>query len=159
MQKIKKTILFILLSLIFGFTSAQTKVAQISSLELISAMPEMKTAKEEYDKLQDSLESEIYGLIITHNELKSKNSNSKKLEEIEKLISEKKLEAQKTLEQKYTELTKPIQDKALSAIKKVGRENGFSFVIDSTDDSIYLMSDGELPDILKLVKKELGINN
>ena len=90
MYKIKKTILFVLLSFIVGFTSAQTKVAHINSSELISAMPEMKTAKEEYDKLQDSLESEIYGLIITHNELKSKSSNSKKLEKIEKLISEKK---------------------------------------------------------------------
>ena len=159
MYKIKKTILFVLLSFIVGFTSAQTKVAHINSSELISAMPEMKTAKEEYDKLQDSLESEIYGLIITHNELKSKSSNSKKLEKIEKLISEKKSEAQKTLEESYTKLTKPIQDKALSAIKKVGRENGFSLVIDSSNEYAFLLSDGESTDIIELVKKELGINN
>jgi outer membrane protein len=52
------------------------------------------------------------------------------------------------------DLIKPIMEKAQAAIKKVAKEKGFNYVLDSTIGNGVLVADGT--DILADVKKSLG---
>ena len=157
--------------LFFGmvsFTNAQTKVAHINTQQLISAMPEMKEAKDEFDKLQQSLGADIQASVTEYrnkltqytNEAPGKtdaenDSRKKELAELETRIQEAQAAAQKTAEQKYIDLTKPIQEKALAAIQKVARAQGYAYVLDETPGSGLLLADGT--NLMDSVKKELGI--
>jgi outer membrane protein len=157
--------------LFFGmvsFSNAQAKVAHINTQELISVMPEMKEAKAEFDKLQESLGADIQASVTEYrNKLKQYSNEApnktdaenkdrqKELAELEGRIQEAQAAAQKTAEQKYIDLTKPIQEKALNAIQKVARELGFQYVLDETLGSGLLLADGT--NLMDAVKKELGI--
>lgn len=169
MKQMKKLIAIAVL--FFGmvsFTNAQTKVAHINTQQLISAMPEMKEAKDEFDKLQQSLGADIQASVTEYrnkltqytNEAPGKtdaenDSRKKELAELETRIQEAQAAAQKTAEQKYIDLTKPIQEKALAAIQKVARAQGFAYVLDETPGSGLLLADGT--NLMDSVKKELGI--
>jgi outer membrane protein len=169
MKQMKKLVAIAVL--FFGmvsFTNAQTKVAHINTQQLISAMPEMKEAKDEFDKLQQSLGADIQASVTEYrnkltqytNEAPGKtdaenDSRKKELAELETRIQEAQGAAQKTAEQKYIDLTKPIQEKALAAIQKVARAQGFAYVLDETPGSGLLLADGT--NFMDSVKKELGI--
>ncbi|WP_298418915.1 OmpH family outer membrane protein [uncultured Kordia sp.] len=169
MKQMKKLIAIAVLFFgVVSFTNAQTKVAHINTQQLISAMPEMKAAKTEFDKLQESLGADIQASVTEYrnkltqytNEAPTKtdaenDSRKKELVELETRIQEAQAAAQKTAEQKYIDLTKPIQEKALAAIQKVAKAQGFAYVLDATQGSGLLLADGT--DLMASVKKELGI--
>jgi outer membrane protein len=170
MKQMKKLIaIAVLFCGVVSFTNAQSKVAHINTQELITAMPEMKAAKTEFDKLQQALGADIQASVTEYrnkltqytNEAPTKTdaenaSRKKELAELEARIQEAQTAAQKTAEQKYIDLTKPIQEKALAAIQKVARAQGFAYVLDKTPGGGLLMADGD--DLMNAVKKELGIN-
>ena len=170
MKQIKKALLFIVLFFgLLSFTNAQTKTAHINTQDLISSMPEMKNAKTEFDKLQQSLGADIQVSVTEYrnkltqytNEATTKTETEneirkKELAELEAKIQEAQAAAQKTAEQKYIDLTKPIQEKALAAIQKVARAKGYYYVLDETPGSGLLLADG--PNLMEAVKRELGIN-
>ena len=58
------------------------------------------------------------------------------------------------LNSKLLLLRKPIMEKAQAAIKKVAKEKGFNYVLDSTTGSGVLVAEGT--DLLADVKKSLG---
>ncbi len=169
MKQMKKLIAIAVLFFgVVSFTNAQTKVAHINTQQLISAMPEMKAAKTEFDKLQESLGADIQASVTEYrnkltqytNEAPTKtdaenDSRKKELAALEGRIQEAQAAAQKTAEQKYIDLTKPIQEKALAAIQKVARAQGFAYVLDETPCSGLLLADGT--NLMSAVKKELGI--
>ncbi len=169
MKQMKKLIAIAVLFFgVVSFTNAQTKVAHINTQELISAMPEMKKAKTEFDKLQQSLGADIQASVTEYrnkvkqytNEAPNKTdaeneARKKELADLEVRIQEAQAAAEKTAQQKYIDLTKPIQEKALNAIQKVARAQGFSYVLDGTPGSGLLLADGT--DLMPAVKKELGI--
>lgn len=169
MKQMKKLIAIAILFFgVVSLTNAQTKVAHINTQELISAMPEMKAAKTEFDKFQQSLGADVQASITEYrnravqyqNEAPTKTVNEnearkKELAELEARIGEAQAAAQKSTEQKYIELTKPIQEKALAAIQKVARAQGFAYVLDETPGSGVLLADGT--NLMDAVKKELGI--
>ncbi|WP_316936937.1 OmpH family outer membrane protein [Kordia jejudonensis] len=153
---------------VVSFTNAQTKVAHIDTQKLISAMPEMKAAKTEFDKLQQSLGADIEASITEYrnkltqytNEAPTKTdaenaSRKQELAELEARIQEARAAADKTTQQKYIDLTKPIQERALAAIQKVAKSLGYAYVLDATAGSGLLLADGK--DLMAEVKKELGI--
>lgn len=169
MKEFKKVLLVI--AFVFGtviYTNAQTKVAHINTQELISAMPEMKVAKAQFDKLQQSLGNDIQASVTKYrnkltqytNEAATKTASEndarkKELAELETRIQEEQAAAQKTAEKKYIDLTKPIQEKALAVIQKVARAQGFLYVLDETPGSGLLLADGT--NLMSAVKRELGI--
>ncbi|PTX63809.1 periplasmic chaperone for outer membrane proteins Skp [Kordia periserrulae] len=169
MKQFKKLIAIAVLFFgVVSFTNAQTKVAHINTQELISSMPEMKNAKDEFDKLQKSLGADIQASVTEYrnkltqytNEAPNKtdaenNARKKELAELEQRIQEAQAAADKTTQQKYIDLTKPIQEKALAAIQKVARAQGFQYVLDETPGSGVLFAEGT--NLMDAVKKELGI--
>lgn len=148
-----------------SFTNAQSKVAHIDTNELISSMPEMKTAQAELEQMGKTFETDIQEMM---NEYKTKakqyeaeaatktnEDNQKRGEELAAMqqnIRQFQANAQQQLQQKEIDLLKPIQEKAFKAIDEVAKSQGFKYVLDKNS---VLVADGK--DLLEDVKKQLGI--
>lgn len=164
-------VLFVAVMLFIGTTSfvnAQSKVAHINTTELVEAMPEMKAAQSQLEKLQKTYDTEIknlmkelqakYSQFEAEAESKSEEENRKRAEEVQGMqnnISAYREQALKDLQKKEVDLFQPILDKARTAIQKVARAQGFQYVLDASQGTGVLLADGK--DLIADVKKELGI--
>ncbi len=151
-----------------GFVNAQSKVAHIDVTQLLSAMPEMKTAEAELKKLSETYNADIESSMtefqnkatLYQNEApsKSKEENEKRaieLQGVQKNIGEAQQAAQRELQKKQGELFAPISDKAKAAIEKVAAAQGYDYVIDAQSGGGLIVAKGK--DLLADVKKEMGI--
>ncbi|NHF58289.1 OmpH family outer membrane protein [Flavobacteriaceae bacterium TP-CH-4] len=151
-----------------GFVNAQSKVAHIDVTQLLSAMPEMKSAEAELKKLSETYNADIESSMTElrnkytqyENEAPSlsKEENEKRaieLQGVQKNIGEAQQAAQRELQQKQAELFAPISERAKAAIEKVAAAQGFDYVIDSQAGGGLIVAKGK--DLLADVKKELGI--
>ena len=168
MKKIKT--LLIAAALFIGatsFTNAQSKVAHINTTELIKAMPAMKTAQADMERVRKTYQADIEAMkkdLKTKTDLFEAQANTKTQEENEKRYLEVQTDnqsiqqyaanAQQQLQKKELELLKPITDKAKAAILKVAKAQGFDYVLDSSPQTGVIMAEGK--DLLADVKKELG---
>lgn len=165
-----KTLLFatVLCLGVVSFSQAQSKVAHINTQDLITAMPEMKSAQAQMEKLGKTYEADIKEMATQLDNkakqydaeatTKTDEENNKRREEligIENNIRQYQGQAQRDLQQKELDLLKPITEKAKNAILKVARAQGFQYVLDSSQGNGVIMADGK--DLLADVKKELGI--
>jgi len=150
-----------------SFTYAQSKVAHVNTQELIAAMPEMKAAQAQMEKLGKTYETEIQGMATelqtkmkqydAEAATKTDEENSKRVQEVQTMeqnIRQYQAQAQQDMQAKNLELLKPITEQAKTAILKVARAQGFDYVLDSTQGGGVIMSDGK--NLLDDVKKELG---
>lgn len=162
--------LFVALMLFVGATSfvnAQSKIAHIDTQALLTAMPEMKTAQSQLEKLQKTYDTEIKTLMKEFEtklkqweveaESKTDEENAKRGQEAQAMqnnIAAYREQAIKDLRQKEVDVFNPIREKAQTAIQKVARALGYQYVIDSST-GVTLLAEGK--DLLVDVKKELGI--
>ncbi|MFK5893799.1 MAG: OmpH family outer membrane protein [Pseudomonadota bacterium] len=169
MKKLKS--IFIATLLFIGATSfvnAQSNVAHIDTQALAEAMPEMKAAQSQLEKLQKTYETEIKTLFKEYEtkagqykaeaESKTNEENAKRAEELQGMqasITAYQQGAADDLQKKQADLIAPIFEKARTAIQKVGRAQGFQYVLDNTQGAGLLLAEGK--DLLIDVKKELGI--
>lgn len=150
-----------------SFTQAQSKVAHINTQELISAMPEMKTAQTQLETLSKTYQTDIQTMATEFQNkvkqydaeaaTKTQEENTKRAQEVQTMeqnIRQFQGQAQQDLQAKELELLKPITEKAKTAILKVARAQGFDYVLDAAQ-GVVIMSDGK--NLLDDVKKELGI--
>jgi outer membrane protein len=164
-----KTLLLAAALFIGGTTllQAQSKIAHINTQDLIAAMPEMKVAQAEMEKLGKTYEADIKAMATEYqNKMKlyeaeatskTDEENQKRLVEVQTMqqnIQQYQGEAQQQMQNKEIDLLKPITEKAKAAILKVARAQGFEYVLDSTQGGGVIMSDGK--NLLDDVKKELG---
>ncbi len=164
-----KTLLFA--SLLFvgatSFSTAQTKIAHINTTQLVEAMPDMKTAQAEIERLTKTYEAEIktmatelqnkIKLYQAEQDTKTEEVNIARAQEVqtmEQSIRQYQGQAQQDLQKKEADLLKPIFEKAKAAIDKVAKAQGFQYVLDSTQGGGVLVADGK--DLLADVKSELG---
>jgi outer membrane protein len=150
-----------------SFSQAQNKVAHINTQELIQAMPEMKAAQKELQALQKTYETD-YQASVTEFQNKVKQyeaeaatktdeENAKRGQEVQGMqqnIQQFQADAAQNIRKKELDLLQPITEKAKAAILKVGRAQGFDYVLDSSQ-GVTILADGK--NLLDDVKKELGI--
>jgi len=164
-----KTLLFatVLCIASTSFINAQSKVAHIDTQALIDAMPEAITAKAELDKLAKTYEAGIRDMGTEYQNkvkqydaeasTKTDEENAKRMQEVQEMqtsIQQFRGQAQQDIQKKEQELFTPIYKKAKDAIQKIGKAQGFHYILDSREGSSLLLSDGK--DLLADVKKELG---
>ncbi|WAC03681.1 OmpH family outer membrane protein [Lacinutrix neustonica] len=163
--------LFIAAALFIGatsFVSAQSKVAHINTSELIKAMPQMKTAQADMEKVGKTYEADIAAMRAelqtkmkqyeAEATTKTQEENEKRYEEVQAdqlAIQQYGANAQQQLQKKEFDLLKPITEKAKAAIVKVAKAQGFNYVLDSAQGGGVIMAEGK--DLMADVKKELGI--
>ena len=61
------------------------------------------------------------------------------------------------MQERQSELMKPLVDRAKKAIEEVAKENGYSYIFDTSTGVGALLYTPESDDIMPLVKKKLGI--
>ena len=147
--------------------NAQSKVAHINTQELVEAMPDMKNAKSELEKLAKTYETDIQAMATelqnkikqydAESSTKTDEENGKRLQEVqgmEQSIRQYQQQAQSDLQKKEFDLLKPISEKAQAAIIKVANAQGFDYVLDSTQGQGVILANGK--DLMTDVKSELG---
>ena len=169
MKQVQKiTVAFLFFVAVTGFVNAQSKVAHIDVTQLLSAMPEMKTAEAELKKLQETYTADLESSMTElrnkatqyQNEAPTKTNeeNEKRgqeLQNFERSIGEFQQTAQQEMQKKQQQLFAPISEKAKAAIEKVAAAQGFDYVMDAQPGTGLIVAKGK--DLLADVKKELGI--
>jgi len=170
----KKTIVLLLFAFcLAGTASAQIKVNKlgyINTLELLSLMPEVGPADAELEKYANELDglyskmlqeyqskvSEIQNTVDNMSE-DMKQVKAQELADMEKRIGQFEESSSTKLNKKKETLYKPILDLADKAIKEVAKENGFTYIFDSSVGAIIFADESD--DILPLVKAKLGLKD
>lgn len=172
----KKFLLSLAIVLMASFTYNATaqikayKFGYVNSLELLDAIPEKKTADAELEKyasnLQTSMEK-MYGeyqkkiqdfqkgaqegtLTETDQEFKARE-----IQDLETRIQDFQESAEEKIGKKRQSLFKPLIDKINKAIEEVAKENGYTYIFDSSAGSILHASEDE--NIINVIKKKLGL--
>ena len=153
------------------FANAQT-YAFIDSDYILKNVPEYVEAKERLDKMAERWTKEIedrYEVIKTKKSnfereevLLPKEEREKRKQEIEKLekdaidLQTQHFGSDGDYFQKRQELVKPIQDRVFTAMKKVAKREGYSFVFDKANQSNLVYAEKEF-DMSDSVLEEMGI--
>ena len=135
-------------------------------------MPEYVEAKERLDKMAERWTKEIeerYEVIKTKKSsfdreevLLPKEEREKRKSEIEKMekdvidLQTQHFGSEGDYFQKRQELVKPIQDRVFTAMKKVAKREGYSFVFDKANQSNLVYAEKEF-DMSDSVLEEMGI--
>lgn len=166
-----KRVKFLIAALLFiGMSqavNAQAKVAHINIGELMAAMPEMKAANVQLEKLRKTYDTEYTTMVEEfRTKIKKYDAEAKtvtdavndtrqtEVQDIRGRIEQYQQTAQQELQKKREDIFTPILEKSRNAIQKVAKAKGFQYVLDSSAGSGVLLADG--PDLMADVKKELG---
>ncbi|MDD5570424.1 MAG: OmpH family outer membrane protein [Bacteroidales bacterium] len=170
----RKLIAACILILLFSVVnlSAQTKqkIGHINSEELLQAMPQRDSVKAKIEALAKTLDTQLKAmeaeLQTKYTEYMSKEkeytdlikqTKQKELSELQTRIQEFQQNAQDELQKKQNEFLSPIIDKAKKAIEDVAKENGYTYIFDSSQSVGSVLYSDKGDDILVLVKKKLGL--
>ncbi len=158
--------IFILAMVLPMLVNAQ-KIGHVNSQELLAAMPELKGMQAKLDTLAGQYETQFANMQEEFNkkvaEFQQQQSTmtagvrdfrQQEIVEMEQRIQLFYQTAQKDIQAKQQEYLIPIQNRMLEAVKKVGAEQGCTYVMDAMA-MLYIAPDAL--DLMPLVKKELGI--
>ena len=153
-----------------GFVSAQTmKIAYVNTNEIMNDMPERAKAEKNleayYNELQEQLKA-MYGeyqskLQDYQNNAETmsnlvRQSKEKEIVDLESRISAFQANAENEFDAKRAELLQPLLEKIQNAINTVGKEKGYTYILDTaTGATVYIGADAV--DVTKDVKAKLGI--
>ena len=161
----KKIIL--MLAMVLPMLASAQKLGHINSQELLAAMPELKDVQAKLDTLAGQYETQFANMQEEFNKkvaaFQQEQANmtagvrdfrQQEIVEMEQRIQMFYQTAQKDIQAKQQEYLIPIQNRMLEAIKKVGAEQGCTYVMDAMA-MLYIAPDAL--DLMALVKSELGI--
>jgi len=145
------------------------KFGHINGQELIMLMPERDSAEAKLQAYGADLTEQIEQLYVEYNN-KAQNyqqrrttltdaireQREKELSDLEQRIREFEATAQQDYQRMQGEMMQPIMEKADAAIKKVAKDNKFTYIFDISAGGVVYFSETSV-DILPLVKQELGI--
>lgn len=167
----KQSVLIVLFSILMNAGFAQTqKIGHINSNDLLMSMPERATIETEIQNHAKQLENQLLTMQrefeTKYQEFQAKEAmmtdairedKIKEMKGLEQRLQDFQESAQTDLQRKEQKLTEPLINKAKAAIEEVGKENGFTYILDSGVGVILYMDPTNSVDILPLVKKKLGL--
>lgn len=164
----KITLTFLFTAAIFLSANAQSKVAYLNSVRIISLMPEAKKVDEKLKKEAATYEKEFEGL---RKELEQKAANFQKnvktwsksmqetkgreVQELQQRIQTYRNSAGQELEQKRQTLMAPVLEKAQKVIDKIAKKEGYDYIIDASKGTLLFANEDH--NLFEKVKKALGI--
>jgi outer membrane protein len=166
-----KKILFLLAVVVTlsSFGQNKQKFGHINSNDLLVAMPENQQAKDALQQHSKELETQLmtmqaeleqkYNDYLTKKDSLSpliQKTRESELNDLNMRIQSFQQTAQQDLQTKESELLQPIIEKARNAIREVSKENGYTYVFDTSTGALVFWPE-ESDDILPLVKTKLGM--
>jgi len=162
-----KKIIVILMMALPMLASAQ-KLGYINTQELFAQMPDVKVANTQLDSLQAYYENvlatmqEEYQKKMQDYQQKSATMTDaiRQITEEEIMTIQQRIQttyetAKQDVQKKQQELLAPIHEKMAKAIQKVGEDQAYTYIFDSSVSTVYVGKDAA--NLMDPVKKELGI--
>jgi outer membrane protein len=144
------------------------KLGHINFAELYELMPGQDSIRTAFTAYQEQLQQQFQAMQTEYetklNEYQTnmatmsniiKQTKEKEIVDLQRRIQEFQQTAQEDLQAKEVELTAPIIEKARNAVKEVAKENGYSFVLNSTEGLVLYTEPAD--DLMPLVKKKLNL--
>lgn len=163
----KKIIILLMLVLPLGVFAQGVKIAYVDSDEVFGAMPELSTVETKLADLQKQYDTELkqmqdeytkkYTDFMAQQDSLTENIKLRRMQEIqdiEERINNMVPIAQKDMQDKQMELLRPIQQKIFDAIKAVGDEQGFTYIMER---KALLYVSPSATNATALVKAKLGL--
>lgn len=171
----KKTLILMAFAIIAfcgnSYAQKTVKLGHINSSDLMQIMPGK-------DSVQTVLEKEVADLEAQLNDMKAEmekryNEYIEKQSQMSDLIKRTKQQeiqdmgnrievfqqnAQKQMQERQEALLQPIIDRAKKAIEDVAKENGYSYIFDTSTNVGAVLYQQDSDDIMPLVKKKLGLS-
>lgn len=161
--------LLIIALLCAPITMMAQKFGHFNSQELVAAMPEtikaqeelkalgeqyendLKTMQEEFQKKSEAFEKEQASLLEN-----IRQRRQAELQDLYQRLQQSVQDNQQAFQKAQTEKFQVIQDKVLAAVKKIGEEGGYIYIMDTTS-GIPFINTKLSTDITPELKKALGI--
>jgi outer membrane protein len=144
------------------------KIGHINFAQLYELMPGQDSIRAAFNSYQEQLQIQFQAMQTEYetklNEYQTnmatmsniiKQTKEKEIVDLQRRIQEFQQTAQEDLQEKEVELTAPIIEKARNAIKEVAKENGYSFILNSTEGLVLYTEATD--DIMPMVKKKLNL--
>lgn len=162
----KKLVVLIFMLLPLG-VFAQDKIAIVNTADIFNAMPEVSsvekqlaTLNEQYEKEFKTMQDEFtkkYSEYMSQQDSLTENIKLRRQQEIQDL--ETRIQnfvpvAQQEIQKKQQELYAPIQKKMQDAIKAVGDEKGYTYIL---NPQVLLYTGSNAIDATDFVKAKLGL--
>jgi len=146
------------------------KFGHINRNELIQAMPEFDSARVTLEKLNTELQNAAELLQVELNNkyeayLKDgknltdlvRQTKEQELQDYQRRLTEFQTNAQTQMQEKQVALFTPITEKVDKAIKAVGKEGGFIYVFDLSQNQIVFFDETKSTNVMPLAKAKLGL--
>ena len=152
-----------------GVANAQVKIAHVNTAEVLDAMPDKAKAEKDLEKYYGELQKQLetmakeYQTKMQDYEANQatmsnlvKQSKEKEIVDLQTRIQQFQVNAEDEFANKRGELLKPMLDKIQNAINAVGKEKGYTYILDlATGAAVYVGTDAV--DCTDAVKAKLGI--
>ena len=152
-----------------GVANAQVKIAHVNTAEILDAMPDKAKAEKDLEKYYGELQSQLETMATEYQTKMQdyeanqatmsnlvKQSKEKEIIDIQNRIQQFQANAENEFESKRAELLKPILDKIQTAINSVGKEKGYTYVLDLATGAAVFVADDAI-NATNDVKAKLGI--
>jgi len=166
----KKLILLLAIASVAFTVQAQNKIGHLSVDQLSASMPETKAAQTQLEneaksleaqmtEMQSELEKKIQSFRQTEGTMTDLTRETKynEIQDLDRRIQEFQAKAQESLGRKQEELLIPVLEKAQQAITDVANENGFTYILDSSQSKGVVVFNENGIDVTALVQAKLGI--
>ena len=164
---IKKVVLVLAAAIALPLAINAQKFGMVNVETVITSMPEYgkvgdqiaeasKRYEDEFKKLQDEMDkkyTEYQGLgADVPDSIKERRMTE--LNELAQKMDQFRATAQQDLQKQQQTLMAPIEQRLIEAIKSVGQEGGFTFIL---QEGMPLYTGSDVQDVTPLIKQKLGI--
>lgn len=164
-----------LLALVLVFVSTQAfaqnlKFGHVNMQEIVALMTETDSANVKLEKYGNELNETLEGMKTEMNnkyqtyQQKSSTwtaavleSKQKELQDMDQRLQQFQQNAQSEYGAMQQQLYAPIIKKANDAMQKIGKENGFIYIYDTSAGNLIYINDTQSVDVTPMAKKALGI--
>ena len=167
---LKKLIILFFAIVPLALVAQESKIAFVNSQELFGSMPELSSIETQMNTKQEQVKKNAAALETEYNNKMEEFKNStdevteallmdrqKQIQQIEERYQTFMQNSQKEVQDLQQKLLAPVQEKLQKAIKDVGEEKGYTYILDIASGSIAYHSPTAI-DANPLVKAKLGIN-
>lgn len=167
---LKKLLILLFAIAPLALVAQESKIAYVNSQELFGMMPELSSIESELNTKQEQVKKNAAALEAEYNSKMEEFQNSsdevtesilmdrqKQIQQIQERYESFMQNSQKEVQELQQKLLAPVQDKLQKAIRAVGEEKGFTYILDLSSGSVAYHSPTAI-NANPLVKAKLGIN-
>jgi len=164
---LKKIVLLAFLCLPLGMMAQEVKIAHVNTQDVFSAMPETAAATTELDNLNQKITADLQSMQDEYNKKYTdfmqasdtlvQSIKIRRMQEIEDLknrIETAYQQGDQDMAKRKNELQAPIIQKIQAAIKSVGDEQGYTYIMEM---GAFMYISPKAVDATPLVKAKLGL--